>query len=48
MLIKFNRVELRFWPHCAACGILVPGPMIEPILCAAENAGPPLDHWENS
>ena len=32
-----------FWPHCAACGILVPQPGIEPVPPAVEAWSP--NHW---
>ena len=32
-----------FWPHRMACGILVPGPGIEPMHCAVEARS--LNHW---
>ena len=32
-----------FWPCCAAYGILVPGPGIEPVPSAVEAPSP--DHW---
>ena len=32
-----------FWPHCAACTILVPWPGIEPMLCAVKAWS--LNHW---
>ena len=32
-----------FWLHCAACGILVPHPGMEPVPPAAETWDP--DHW---
>ena len=32
-----------FWPHCAACGILVPQPEVEPVAPALEARS--LNHW---
>ena len=34
---------LLVWPHCAACGILVPQPGIEPVPPAVEAQS--LNHW---
>ena len=34
---------LLFWPHCVACGILVPWPGIEPVPPALEAWSP--SHW---
>ena len=34
---------LFFWPHCIVCGILVPGPGIEPMPLAVTAWSP--NHW---
>ena len=39
-LFNFN---FNFWLHCAACGILVPQPGIEPVPPALEVQS--LNHW---
>ena len=36
-------MHLFFWPLCAACGILVPRPRIEPVPPALEAWSP--NHW---
>ena len=34
---------IYFWPHCTACGILVPSPGMEPMPPAVEARS--LNHW---
>ena len=43
VLFVFAIFFFFFWSHCTACGILVPGPGIEPIHFALEALN--LNHW---
>ena len=42
-VITLQQSQFFFWPHCAACGILVPRPGIEPVPRAVEVGSP--NHW---
>ena len=39
----FFQVDLFVWPHCTACGILLPRPGIKPVSPAVEAQHP--NHW---
>ena len=41
--MKFYFIIIIFWSHCAAWGILVPQPGIEPVAPAVEAQSP--NHW---
>ena len=40
---KYNFILFYFWPHCTACGILVPWPGIEPMPSVVKVLSP--YHW---
>ena len=42
LFLKLFLFTYLFWPHCAACGILVPQPGIEPVPPAVEGWSPNL------